>query len=157
MVMMFDIHENTSKECMEKFHNHLEKCKLFYVVYRPGCPACDGFMPSWNIFYNEIASMNMPNVIVAKINESQLHRVNIKGKNYMRGVPHISYEYGNSTKEYDGDRSVESLHAWVASSMKSQDGGRRMKRRKKTIKKSTRRRMKSHGKSMKRKYRKRKA
>lgn len=154
MVKILDISDPPNLNKVQELNAHLDNDMVFYVVYRPGCPACDGFMPNWNIFTEQMKNVSMSGVVLAKINENSLDNVNIKGKEYIQGVPHIMLQNKETTIEYDGNREPDNLSAFLKQHTTSGQTGGSKRKIKKRMKHSTKKKMRKHKKSMKRKKRK---
>lgn len=134
MVRVYDIEEGSSD--ISNLNEMLSdsKKKIMYVVHKPGCPACNSFIPQWNIFKENMRSKNVPlsNIVLAKINVNVLELINLKDKNNIVGVPHISLQNKNKIKNYHGTRTPEDLEQWIMNNHII--GGGRKKTRKKTRK-----------------------
>ena len=116
MVKLYDLNSINSKNTIDTFNSELNDGgkKIAYVVHRPGCPACDAFIPKWNKFQNNMKnSSKLKDVILAKINVEVLALINIKNKNNIMGVPHIMMQHGNTMNEYNGNREPEDLKRWL--------------------------------------------
>ena len=125
--------------------------KIMYVVHRPGCPACDSFMPNWHNFEENMKKKNNEDIVLAKINVNVLALVDLKDKHNIMGVPHIVLQNGNNLTEYTGNRHPKDLENWLFTNYVSKMGGKKRKvkktkhqkkkslknnKRKKTIKKN---------------------
>jgi thiol-disulfide isomerase/thioredoxin len=148
MVHTFDFEPESENKDVDLFNRLLnDKTKqVLYVVHRPGCPACDAFIPKWNAF-NENMKSKGENIVLAKINVNLLGVMDLKDKHNIRGVPHIMLQKDDKLKEYDGTRDPEDLEKWLFQSLSAKSGGNS---RKKSTKKS--KLIKSKSKKMKKKW-----
>tara|TARA_B100001063_G_C16624352_1_gene482372 strand:+ start:321 stop:833 length:513 start_codon:yes stop_codon:yes gene_type:complete len=113
MVVIYDLKHGSEE--IDNFNSLLNKNsnKIAYVVHKPGCPACNAFIPNWNIFQeNMLMKKNIPNVIIARINVDVLNLVDLKDKNTIFGVPHVSLQNKNKIVKYNGNRTPEDLEKW---------------------------------------------
>lgn len=117
MTVIYDLKHGSPE--VEHFNSLLNKNnnKIAYVVHKPGCPACNAFIPNWNIFQeNMMMKKNMSNVIIARINVDVLNLVDLKDKNTIFGVPHVSLQNKNKIVKYNGNRTPEDLEKWFLKS-----------------------------------------
>ena len=85
--------------------------KIYMVVYRPSCPACKNFIPTWKQFENK-CEMKKNNIVIARIHSSNLPK--IKQKINVEYVPHITKIHNNNSYDYDRDsRTITDLMEWV--------------------------------------------
>lgn len=126
--------------------------KIFMVVYRPSCPACQNFIPTWEQFENKCEKKNK-NIVIARVHSSNVPKLDIKPK--VEFVPHITKMQDNNFYDYDRDsRTITDLMEWVGDDEDdeiSYFGG--TKRKYKKSKKSKKSKKKSKRKS-KRKFKK---
>jgi thiol-disulfide isomerase/thioredoxin len=130
--MVATFHIEPDSDNVAKLNNLLnnKSKKVMYVVHRPGCPACDAFMPNWHQFEDNMKKKALKDVVLAKINVSGLTMVDLKDKHNIMGVPHVVMQNGNKLEEYMGNRDPQDLENWLLRSYtKKMMGG------KKTIKK----------------------
>tara|TARA_X000000950_G_scaffold241808_1_gene295713 strand:- start:42 stop:542 length:501 start_codon:yes stop_codon:yes gene_type:complete len=116
MVVIYDLKHGSEE--IGNFNSLLNNNnnKIAYVVHKPGCPACNAFIPNWNIFQKNMMKKNISNIIIARINVDVLNLVDLKDKNTIFGVPHISLQNKNKIIKYNGDRTPEDLEKWFLKS-----------------------------------------
>lgn len=147
MVLIYEIDPSSTEKDINLLNSNLNDSskKIIYVVHRPGCPACDAFMPNWNTFKNNIKQNYNDNIVLAKINVSVVALINLKDKNKIKGVPHIMLQKGKYLEPYTGNRLPQDLEKWLLSNTTKLYGGKKSKRRisKKSHRKSTKKQRKS--------------
>ena len=84
--------------------------KLIILFYRPGCPFCDMFMPTYIKFSN---TFNKKNIFISMIDTgiNPLENIDIKYRQYIEGVPTILKVSKNSKiiEKFENDRTIEQL------------------------------------------------
>lgn len=134
----FDSHQQNNE--VKQFNKLLkdDDKKIMYVVHRPGCPACDAFIPKWDQFKTNMSNKGINNdIVLAKINVSILAAVDLKDKHNINGVPHIMLQNGNVLNEYTGNRDPEDLEKWLLETFYKKIGGKKHKgKSKRKLKKS---------------------
>jgi hypothetical protein len=137
MVVIYDLKQGSLE--IDDF-NYLLKDnnrKVAYVVHKPGCHACHSFLPNWNIFQQNIKNQNkQSDMVLAKINVDVLSLVNLKNKETIIGVPHISLQNKNKIFDYNGNRTPEDLERWFVSNNIYQGGKKRRQTKKRKFKRS---------------------
>ena len=115
MVLIYEIDPSSTEKDINLLNSNLNDSskKIIYVVHRPGCPACDAFMPNWNTFKNNIKQHYNDNIVLAEINVSVLALINLKDKNKITGVPHIMLQKGKYLEPYRGTRLPQDLEKWL--------------------------------------------
>lgn len=89
--------------------------------YRPGCPHCDNFSPTWDSFVEKAKADSSLNskFEFRKINcmDPQLGSLCIKEREFgMRGVPHVVLIDGNGKRKvFNDSRTVDKLLSFVRS------------------------------------------
>ena len=130
--------------------------KIYMVVYRPSCPACKNFIPTWKQFENK-CEKKKNNIVIARIHSSNLPK--IKQKINVEYVPHITKIHNNNSYDYDRDsRTITDLMEWVGDDEDdeiSYFGGKKRKSRKsKKSRKSRKTKKSKKSKKSKRKSKK---
>jgi thiol-disulfide isomerase/thioredoxin len=86
--------------------------KWFVLFHAPWCGHCVNFIPIWNKFESQV---KIDNLKIAKINIENEKYKNIinKYKDYIKGYPTVLYIDKLKIKEYDGERTVNSLIEFI--------------------------------------------
>ena len=88
--------------------------KLIILFYRPGCPFCDMFMPTYIKFSN---TFNKKNIFISMIDTgiNSLEKIDIKYRQYIEGVPTILKisENSNTIEKFENDRTIEQLNIFA--------------------------------------------
>lgn len=131
--MVATFHIEPESDNVTKLNNLLnnKSKKVMYVVHRPGCPACDAFMPNWHQFEEKMKKKALKDIVLAKINVSVLAMVDLKDKNNILGVPHVVIQNGNKLEEYMGNREPQDMENWLLRSYANKivGGKKTMKKR----------------------------
>jgi len=86
--------------------------KWLVLFHAPWCGHCVNFIPIWNKFESQV---NIDNLKIAKINIENEKYKNIinKYKDYIKGYPTVLYIDKLKIKEYDGERTINSLIEFI--------------------------------------------
>lgn len=136
MVHIYEIEPSSKKEDIDLLNLKLnnKSNKIMYVVHKPGCPACDAFIPNWNKFQNKMKHNNKNDIVLAKINIYAMASIDLKDKHHINGVPHIVMQNGNTIHPYHGNRLPEDLEKWLSNNTIKLHGGKKTKKRKWSLK-----------------------
>lgn len=158
MVVTFQIEpESDNVAKLNNLLNNKSK-KVMYVVHRPGCPACDAFMPNWHQFEENMKKKALKDIVLAKINVSVLTMVDLKDKQHIRGVPHVVMQNGNRLEEYMGNRDPQDLEKWLLRSYaRKMVGGKKTRKIHKSFRGRKGKSRKSTGKNKRRQSKERKS
>ena len=143
MVAIFDINPSNASSYIKELNNILnnESKNIMYVVHKPGCPACESFMPKWTKFSSNLQNKPNNHIVLASIHVHLLSSLDLRNKEDIYGVPHIMLQSKNKLTEYHGNREPEDLEMWLLSTLSENKIGGSMKR-KRTKKSMTQKRKK---------------
>lgn len=160
MVLIYDVHPEKTSE-IDVLNNAFRTRKnVMCVVHRPGCPACEQFIPNWDTFATNMKKKK-EDVVLAKIHVKTLPMVDLPEKEFIQGVPHIVLHGNHKNHEYMGNRTPQDLEKWLRAHTMVLSGGKKLKRslqirktkrnRRKTQRKVYKRNAKTKNKSSRRK------
>lgn len=127
MVLIYDVHPEKTTEIGAINDALHAKKNVMCVVHRPGCPACEHFIPNWDTFTTNMKKKK-DDLVLAKIHVHTLPMVDLPGKEFIQGVPHIAFHGNHKHDEYMGDRTPQDLEKWLREHTMVLSGGKKIKR-----------------------------
>jgi thiol-disulfide isomerase/thioredoxin len=86
--------------------------KWFVLFHTPNCGHCVRFMPTWNKFEKKMNGSNI-NIVKINIQNEKYNNIVKKYQKYIEGYPTVLYIDKKIIKEYNGERTVESLVKFI--------------------------------------------
>ncbi len=128
-------------ENVSEYDKHIKTGKMnaFVKIYSPNCGHCQAMQSSWDALEN-VPELKKLDIAIIELRHDALDSISNETTKKIEGFPTIRVIKNNKVvKEYDGDRSTETMTKFILenlSSTKSMSGG--AKRKYKTRKTSTR-------------------
>ncbi|KAG1677671.1 Thioredoxin domain-containing protein 5 [Nymphon striatum] len=102
----------------KNFDSAMQKEVAFVKFFAPWCGHCKALAPTWTQLATKFVSS--PNIMIAKVDCTV--EQDICKRNKVQGYPTLMiYSKGEFIREYEGNRSLEDLHAFVESNMPKHD------------------------------------